>query len=187
MPLKKSDRNEDDLEYHINFPVPDPFEFCNKGVKQEPDNQPSLDEFNPNEEKICLKDSIREDIIAKIHRPQKEPVIFLLGWFNARDRHLAKYSSMYNKLGYITIRYTAPPMDLFDMTQSNLKTIARKLIKLMEDTTLSHHPVFFHNFSNHGSTLYSHISEQMECSPEVPLDVAGCIFDSTPGPRNIRS
>lgn len=68
MPFKKSNRNEDDLEYHINFPVPDPFEFCNKGVKQEPDNQPSIGEFNPNEEKICLKDSIREDIIAKIHR-----------------------------------------------------------------------------------------------------------------------
>lgn len=87
----------------------------------------------------------------------------------------------------ITVRYTAPSKDLFAVNQINLKLIAKRLLKLLDDTTLSHHPVIFHNFSNHGSTLYSHISNQMENSKKLPLKVVGCIFDSTPSPPRIGS
>lgn len=32
---------------------------------------------------------------------EKEPVVFLLGWLGAEDRHLAKYCSIYNQRGFV--------------------------------------------------------------------------------------
>lgn len=34
---------------------------------------------------------------------EKEPVVFLLGWLGAEDRHLAKYCSIYNQRGFVFV------------------------------------------------------------------------------------
>lgn len=42
------------------------------------------------------------------HEEFKDPVVYLLGWTGATDKHLAKYSEIYEKEGFITLRYITP-------------------------------------------------------------------------------
>ncbi|KAG0730389.1 Transmembrane protein 53-B [Chionoecetes opilio] len=97
----------------------------------------------------------------------KEPVVFLLGWLGAQDRHLAKYCTIYNQRGCITIRYTSPSAYLFIRPATKLMPIARKLLSLLHDMSLDDHPVFFHMFSNNGSVLYYYLTQAM-AEPNAP-------------------
>lgn len=36
------------------------------------------------------------------------PLVVVLGWYGAQDRHVAKYSALLNKEGYPTVRTTLP-------------------------------------------------------------------------------
>lgn len=57
----------EDLDYHITFPSPISQDF-------------SDDDF--------------EDLGAGLH---KEPVVILLGWMGCQEKHLSKYSSIYEQ------------------------------------------------------------------------------------------
>ncbi|XP_064077947.1 transmembrane protein 53-like [Macrobrachium nipponense] len=153
---------EDDLEYYITFPTPTPKETY-------PDESKEDDDY----------------VFVNGANGEKEPVVFLLGWLGAKDQHLAKYSSIYNQRGCITIRYTSPTSYLFVRPDIKLLAIARKLLSLLKDMSLDNHPVFFHMMSNNGSTLYYYISQAMGETDAPAINVRGCIFDSTPAPRRI--
>uniref|UniRef100_A0A674P7E6 Transmembrane protein 53 n=1 Tax=Takifugu rubripes TaxID=31033 RepID=A0A674P7E6_TAKRU len=56
----------------------------------------------------------------------KEPVVILLGWAGCKDKHLSKYSSIYNE----------------------------QLLELLYDYEVENSPVLFHVFSNGGFMLY---------------------------------
>lgn len=62
---------EIDLDYNIRFPSPT-----------------SLDEEEGSED---------EEFEREI---KKEPVVLLLGWLGCEEKHLAKYSDIYEKRGY---------------------------------------------------------------------------------------
>ncbi|XP_047476357.1 transmembrane protein 53-like [Penaeus chinensis] len=156
---------EDDLEYYITFPTPTPKETHRRDEGDEEEDFVFVDGANG----------------------EKEPVVFLLGWLGAEDRHLAKYCSIYNQRGCITIRYTSPTSYLFVRPKVKLMPIARKLLALLRDMSLDDHPVFFHMFSNNGSVLYYYITQAMEEDEAPNLMVKGCIFDSTPSPRRLYS
>ena len=66
--LKMAAEAEDDLDYHITFPSP---------VPQDGD-----------------EDAIEETAISP---ERQEPVVLLLGWAGALDKHLAKYISIYER------------------------------------------------------------------------------------------
>uniref|UniRef100_A0A0N7Z9X1 Transmembrane protein 53 n=1 Tax=Scylla olivacea TaxID=85551 RepID=A0A0N7Z9X1_SCYOL len=136
---------------------------------------------------LLLQEGTRPRQGWKTTNGDKEPVVFLLGWLGAQDQHLAKYCTIYNQRGCITIPYTSPSSYVFFRPAVKLMPIARKLLSLLRDMSLDDHPVFFHMFSNNGSVLYYYLTQAM-AEPAAPrITVKGCVFDSTPAPRRIIS
>ena len=118
-----------------------------------------------------------------------EPLVILLGWVGCVDKHLAKYSAIYQSKGYATIRYTAPPEQHFYKTEK-LQETAVKILELIFDLGLEESPIFFHLFSNGGCALYRHITETVHgpFAPEfAALNIAGCVYDSCPTKPTIAS
>uniref|UniRef100_A0A8C0BT40 Transmembrane protein 53 n=1 Tax=Buteo japonicus TaxID=224669 RepID=A0A8C0BT40_9AVES len=119
-----------------------------------------------------------------------QPVVILLGWAGCQDKYLAKYSTIYSQKGCTVIRYTAPwRMIFFSETFGirSLQTPARRLLELLFDYTVENRPVLFHVFSNGGVMLYRYIIEVLHTHKLFKnLKVAGTIFDSAPGRRNLK-
>lgn len=118
------------------------------------------------------------------------PVVILLGWAGCHDRHLAKYSAVYSHKGCTVIRYTAPWRMIFFSESFGIKSLqtpARRLLELLFDYSIENRPVLFHVFSNGGVMLYRYIIEALHTQqPFKNLRVAGTVFDSAPGRRNLR-
>lgn len=123
-------------------------------------------------------------------RGTKEPVVILLGWAGCRDKHLSKYSSIYNQQGCVTIRYTAPLKTVFiseSFGYKELSSTALKLLEILYDYEVENSPIFFHVFSNGGFMLYRYISELLHSDKQFSsLCVVGALVDSAPGSANVR-
>ncbi|KAK1786683.1 hypothetical protein P4O66_016990, partial [Electrophorus voltai] len=122
-------------------------------------------------------------------RGSKEPVVLLLGWAGCRDRHLSKYSSIYNRKGCVTVRYTAPLRTVFiseSFGYKELKSIAHKLLEVLYDYEVESNPVLFHVFSNAGFMLYRYMVELLRSQKQFDsLCVVGAVMDSAPGSQNV--
>ncbi|KAJ8406238.1 hypothetical protein AAFF_G00304690 [Aldrovandia affinis] len=132
-----------------------------------------------------------ESFITERHwQGSKEPVVILLGWAGCKDKHLTKYSSIYNERGCITVRYTAPLKTVFisePFGYKELKTTAHKLLELLYDYEVENNPIFFHIFSNGGFMLYRYMAELLASHKRFStLVVVGAVVDSAPGSQNVR-
>ncbi|KAM7401289.1 hypothetical protein PAMA_005465 [Pampus argenteus] len=120
----------------------------------------------------------------------KEPVVILLGWAGCKDKHLSKYSSIYNEQGCVTIRYTAPLKTVFiseSFGYKEMRSTALKLLEILYDYEVENSPIFFHIFSNAGFMLYRYIVELLHNDKQFSsLCVIGAIVDSAPGSGNVR-
>ncbi|KAL0966071.1 hypothetical protein UPYG_G00290530 [Umbra pygmaea] len=120
----------------------------------------------------------------------KEPVVILLGWAGCRDKHLTKYSSIYNKQGCVTIRYTAPLKTVFvsePFGYKELSNTAKKLLEILYDYDVENSPILFHVFSNGGFMLYRYIVELLHSHKQFStLCIVGAVVDSAPGSGNVR-
>ena len=71
---------------------------------------------------------------------------------------MSKYSKIYEDLGCITIRYTAPSEYIF-FDVEKIRPLAAKLLDLIAEMSLENNPIFFHVFSNNGSTVYQYMAD----------------------------
>ncbi|CAN2391495.1 Eukaryotic protein of unknown function (DUF829) [Pristimantis euphronides] len=120
---------------------------------------------------------------------QREPVVILLGWGGCKDKHLAKYSSIYHNEGCVVIRYIATWRTVFiaeSLGLSSLRDQAKKLLELLFDYEIDKNPIVFHVFSNGGFMVYRYMVELLHSHRQLSkLHVVGTIFDSAPGNRNV--
>lgn len=120
----------------------------------------------------------------------KEPVVILLGWAGCKDKHLSKYTSIYNEQGCVTIRYTAPLKTVFiseSFGYKEMRSTALKLLEILYDYEVENSPIFFHIFSNGGFMLYRYIVELLHMDKQFSsLCVIGAAVDSAPGSGNVR-
>ncbi|XP_010889659.1 transmembrane protein 53 [Esox lucius] len=120
----------------------------------------------------------------------KEPVVILLGWAGCKDKHLAKYSSIYNEQGCVTICYTAPLKTVFvseSFGYKELSITAHKLLEILYDYDVENSPIFFHVFSNGGFMLYRYMVELLQSHKQFStLCVVGSVVDSAPGNGNVK-
>ncbi|KAJ8270871.1 hypothetical protein GJAV_G00120210 [Gymnothorax javanicus] len=132
-----------------------------------------------------------ESFVTERHwQGSKEPVVILLGWAGCKDKHLTKYSSIYNDRGCITVRYTAPLKTVFISEAFGYKELnitALKLLELLYDYEVENNPIFFHIFSNGGFMLYRYMAELVQSHTRFStLRVVGAVVDSAPGSQNVR-
>ncbi|XP_071952022.1 transmembrane protein 53-A-like [Antedon mediterranea] len=157
------ENNSEDFEYHIVFP-------------------PTVPSCGP--EDGFGGDGQEEESPTS----NRETVVILLGWVGCLDKHLAKYSAIYQQKGYGTIRYTAPIKQVFFQGEK-LRETAKKILELLFEFGLEECNIFFHVFSNGGGFLYRHITEILHDhkSGELTLlQVKGCIYDSCPSPITLK-
>lgn len=68
----------EDLDYHITFPSPTPDDVSDEEI---------LEYYN-------------------VGAVEKEPVVILLGWLGCQEKHLAKYSAIYEHKKWVVIMLT---------------------------------------------------------------------------------
>jgi len=119
---------------------------------------------------------------AAPHDP-KLPAVLLFGWAGCTDNHLAKYSRIYEDLGCLTLRYTAPARSLVGEDYGN--AIAKSLCaSLLRDRELDKRAnILVHSFSNNGARVMYLLQQQLQrqhAGNELYQRMKGIIFDSGP-------
>lgn len=122
-------------------------------------------------------------VVTRTEARNSKPIVALLGWNSAQDKHLAKYSEIYEKKGFDTIRISANPFSTFIFLH-RAKNVAQNLLDiLVEMKSDQDRSIIIYAFSMGGFNVY-HFIRQAISSPEHQhfnsIHVVGCIFDSCP-------
>ena len=127
---------------------------------------------------------------TRLSSGKKSPVVAVLGWNGSRQKHLAKYSAIFEEKGFSTICVPANPFDTFFRSGSKVKRIGVHVLDTLFELASEERPVFLYAFSNGGCAVFYHINELLN-TPNQPFykafTVAGTIFDSCPIDPNIKS
>ena len=124
------------------------------------------------------------------------PLVVLVGWFGAQDKHLAKYAELVNSLGYSTLRVQMPPTTTFSLRVGPRRAFAVALLRFLDASGLllappttsaaspPPRPLVFYFFSNGGVFVYEQVCEVLAEAPSAhgALRAAHCgtLFDSSP-------
>lgn len=111
------------------------------------------------------------------------PIVALLGWNSAQDKHLAKYSEIFEQRGFDTVRLPANPFNTF-LRLSQVKKISMELLDiLVEMKSGQNRPFILYSFSMGGFNVYFFIKQAISTPGQKhfnAIHVMGCIFDSCP-------
>ena len=123
-------------------------------------------------------------LINKIEH-KEIPLVLVLGWAGAIDKHVLKYAQMYENMGYHTIRLS-PSVRLSIFQPNSHKEYALKLLDLIKSKShLNQAPIVVHTFSNAGCFIYRHVSEILSESKNeysyLKPNLKSMIYDSGPG------
>lgn len=131
---------------------------------------------------------------AKSSGPRHAPTAVVFGWFASKARHVAKYTSLFENMGYNTVQVTAPFSVVFAF---NPRSVAMYLLSIMRilacDERLTSGGVIFQMFSNGGAVAAPQIShflagryddtitaDDMAVVDVTRKHIAAVIFDSSP-------
>ncbi|KAK2558425.1 Transmembrane protein 53 [Acropora cervicornis] len=122
-------------------------------------------------------------VVTKAEARNSKPIVALLGWNSAQDKHLVKYSDIYEKKGFDTVRISANPfstMMFLHRAKNVAQTLLDILVEMKSDKDCS---IIIHAFSMGGFNVY-HFMRQAILSPGHQhfnsIHIIGCIFDSCP-------
>lgn len=113
----------------------------------------------------------------------KKTLVVVLGWWNAIDTHVKKYSALYNKLGYPTHVFTAPPGVMFNPYAPE-RVAALELSKIAQHCKdLDCNKLIFHSFSNNGCLMFHGFQKAIKNNSSLlnNVHVQAGVFDSSPG------
>uniref|UniRef100_A0AAZ3S041 Uncharacterized protein n=1 Tax=Oncorhynchus tshawytscha TaxID=74940 RepID=A0AAZ3S041_ONCTS len=72
-------------------------------------------------------------------------IVILLGWAGCRDKHLAKYRSIYNEhVGFKLLWWLMNPFFSESFGYKELSNTALKLLEILYDYEVENSPIFFH-------------------------------------------
>ena len=111
------------------------------------------------------------------------PIVALLGWNSAQDKHLAKYSEIFEQKGFDTVRIPANPYNTF-LRLNRVKEISLEFLEILEEmNSKQNRPFILYAFSMGGFNMGYFIREAIT-TPGLrhfnSINVIGCIFDSCP-------
>ena len=113
----------------------------------------------------------------------RSPVVALLGWNSAQDKHLAKYSEIFEQKGFDTIRIPANPYNTF-LRLNRVKEISLELLEILEEMNSNQNrPFILYAFSMGGFNVGHFITQAISIPGQrhfKSINIIGCIFDSCP-------
>ncbi|KAK9874315.1 hypothetical protein WA026_002667 [Henosepilachna vigintioctopunctata] len=119
-----------------------------------------------------------DDFVITLKR-EDVPIVFLLGWSGALDKHLAVYSKLYEEKGFITMRYICPVVyNLFQYHK--MDEVAKNIANFFIEPNFQNKNIIFHVFSNGGSFQYEFVVKALD-ENSTSSQIKGVIFDSAPG------
>lgn len=120
---------------------------------------------------------------AGVENTSTSPIVALLGWNSAQDKHLAKYSEIFEQKGFDTVRIPANPFNTF-MRLNRVKDISMTLLDiLVEMKAQQNRPFIFYSLSMGGFNVYYFLNQAISTPGQQhfnSIQVMGCIFDSCP-------
>ena len=122
-------------------------------------------------------------VVTKAEARNSKPIVALLGWNSAQDKHLAKYSEIYEKKGFDTVRISANPVSTMIFLH-RAKNVAQNLLDILVEMKSDQDcSIIIHAFSMGGFNVY-HFMRQAILSLGHQhfnsIHIIGCIFDSCP-------
>lgn len=121
--------------------------------------------------------------LIQLSQEAKSPVVVILGWNGAKDKHLANYSDIFTQRNYGTVRVTANPFDTFCRLDTKVKENSIQVLKILDGMDCQRRPVIFYAFSLGGGAVFYHMMQALT-DPESKyfnkFKIAGTIFDSFP-------
>jgi hypothetical protein len=116
-----------------------------------------------------------------------KPVVLLFGWLGASERHLGKYTQLYQDKGYETIHYI-PPMSLIlypSRIDSLNAEIQADMMRIMKEKGLLRRPFMIHLFSNSGYINWCYYQRHLQkhvpnTAFNIYYKIQGTIVDSAP-------
>ena len=122
-------------------------------------------------------------VVTRSGTDNSSPIVAILGWNSAQDKHLAKYSEIFEKKGFDTIRISANPFNTFILL-NRVKDVSLKLLDiLVEMKSNQNRPVILYCLSMGGFNVYYFINQAISSPGHQHFNsirVVGCIFDSCP-------
>ena len=122
-------------------------------------------------------------VITRSGTNNKSPIVAVLGWNSAQDKHLAKYSEIFEKKGFDTIRISANPINTF-IRLKKVKDVSLELLDiLVEMKSNQNRPIILYSLSMGGFNVYYFILQAITTQGHrhfSSIRVVGCIFDSCP-------
>ena len=98
-------------------------------------------------------------VVTRAGTYNRNPIVALLGWNSAQDKHLAKYSEIFENKGFDTIRLSANPFNTFILL-SRVKDVSLKLLNiLIEMKSDPNQPVILYSLSMGGFNVYYFIHQ----------------------------
>lgn len=129
-------------------------------------------------------------VTESIPHDTTKPVVTILGWNSSKDKHIAKYSSIFEEQGFDTVRVTANPFNTFLRSGTKVREISEYLLNTLHTMDCHQRPVFLYAFSNGGCAMYFHMVKALTTTGHRYhnlLPVVGSIFDSCPVIPNMKS
>lgn len=98
-------------------------------------------------------------VVTRAGMYNRNPIVAILGWNSAQDKHLAKYSEIFENKGFDTIRLPANPFNTFILL-SRVKDVSLKLLNiLIEMKSDPYQPVILYSLSMGGFDVYYFIHQ----------------------------
>lgn len=110
---------------------------------------------------------------TKANASTSKPVVLMIGWAGAANKHMEKYSKLYNDKGY-DVALICPPT--FSFTVPN-NSIGKRMLPILEKYGNS--PIMIHSFSINGIRGIVSLAKATG-NPKLFDNVQGIIFDSAP-------
>uniref|UniRef100_A0A915BD05 Transmembrane protein 53 n=2 Tax=Parascaris univalens TaxID=6257 RepID=A0A915BD05_PARUN len=124
------------------------------------------------------------DISVTFNENPEAALVLLFGWAGCSDRYLSKYSQIYEKAGFSTVRFTADIMKVRSF--GSYRAFALELYENVLDSCRSS-LIICHVFSMNGCSVFCALWDLIDTLAEadrIKAKIGGIIYDSCPANVN---